>query len=83
MDSIQLTRKKLADYILNRASNSLLAQFETLIDSEQHDVARTLDGASLSKTEYLKEVEKGKAAISQGRFKTTEELRELVSTWKK
>ncbi len=85
MAANHFTREELAQYILHSAEDTFIDKVKAMIPNENKEeiVAYTTKGKALSKKEYLEEIEKGKKAIEQGKYKTSSELRNIISSWGK
>lgn len=67
MDTSEQTRKELADYILNRAEDSFIANLKTLVsDNEDEIVAFTGEGKSLTKEDYKQRIKSISQNIENG-----------------
>ncbi len=82
MEARNFTREELAKYILHSAKDTFIDKIKSMI-SEEEIVAYTVKGDGLTKKEYVEEVMKGKRAIEEGDYKTSRELRDIISSWGK
>ncbi len=83
MEATELKRR-LIDYI-NNADEEVLKDIQALVENHEKDqvVAYTVEGKPLNKQEFQKEIAEAEAEYEKGNFKTHEQLKKEVKTWKK
>lgn len=74
---------KLAHYILNLTTESVIEKFNALMDKEVNNeiVGYTIKGKSLTKEEYIRKVLSSDKSIDQGGFISHEDLKKEILGW--
>lgn len=81
--NIEIDRSELAKKLLMEKSEVVLAKISQLLNRDTEIVAYTTSGKSLTKKDYLMELEKGAKDIREGRTLSSAELRNEIKSWSK
>ncbi|MCB9201992.1 MAG: hypothetical protein H6604_02940 [Flavobacteriales bacterium] len=70
------------NYILNLKNETVLNKFIQIIEEEKRKtVAHTINGKSLTKEEYKKELEEAEERINSGEFISHNQLKSEIKNW--
>lgn len=84
MKTLDLTRKELADYILNKAKDDVLEKINRIIEKEENIIAYTVKGEPLTEKSYKTHIKNISNSIADGaNTYSTGEVKKFVLNRKK
>ncbi|HLW15023.1 MAG TPA: hypothetical protein VKX30_05960 [Flavobacteriaceae bacterium] len=84
MKTFDLNRKKLADYILNKAKDDVLEKINRIIEEKESVIAYTAKGEPLTEQSYKTHIKSISKSVANGaKTYSTEEVKKFVLNRKK
>ena len=83
MEATNFTREELAQYILDKAKDSVVDKIKRIISKEKNNdiVAHTIKGTPLSASQYKAEIQRGLDDIKSNRVTSDEDLAKEIENW--
>lgn len=82
---IQATKIELVKHLLKVKKESVLNKIKEILLSDENEevVAYTIDGNSLTLSQYQNELKEAEKEIERGEYLTSDELDKEIATWSK